>query len=159
MIGAYLPEAEIHVNTLDPDSAYPCSRIDQPFTVGIKVSGLLTGFGFRELHTRVMLDHYLNSTSGAEPLPAAEGIRANVPLDSGLVAANGSTFLIRGISQDQRITGDFPTLLHALTDLYPRSDTSLMLYPRTSTNGVEGNAITAFPKNLEQVESVNLEVS
>ena len=209
MIGAYLPGAEIRVITLDTDSPFPRSRVDQPFTLEIKLTGLLDGFGLPDPFTRVLLEHHVSSANGVKPLPTAEEIRANTPLEGGLITSNGSTFLkfpasflkaddpttargeehfvirtlpdssldsvplasafvricpvasgsIQGISQNQKINGNFPTLQLTLTDLYPRSDTRLMLFAGSSATDAEGSVITAFPMNREQIESVNLEVS
>lgn len=52
---------------------------------------------------------------------------------------------IIGIKDGDSLRYDIPTLQLNLNDLYPRSDTFLMLYPGTSVNGVTGTKVKQFP--------------
>jgi hypothetical protein len=70
--------------------------------------------------------------------------------------ASGS---IKGISNGDVLRFQSPQVELLLNDLYPRSDTYLMLFEGTQTSGVEGKIITAFPMDRETSESHVLRVS
>lgn len=69
--------------------------------------------------------------------------------------ASGS---IHGIIPGMKYRYQVPAIQLTLDDLYPRSDTSLMLYPGTEINGVEGKIIQAFPMDRDTCESHILKV-
>lgn len=66
---------------------------------------------------------------------------------------------ILGIKPGEELRYLIPTLQLNLNDLYPRSDTYLMLYEGNSINGVEGKLVKAFPWDSENSVSKILEVT
>ncbi len=52
---------------------------------------------------------------------------------------------ITGITPGQQYRYQLPAVQLNLDDLYPRSDTYLMLYESSSVNGVQGTVVKAFP--------------
>jgi hypothetical protein len=66
---------------------------------------------------------------------------------------------ISGISPGETLTGRLPELSLALHDLYPHSDTSLLLFEGTQINGAEGTPIMSFPLNRKTCESHVIGVS
>lgn len=65
---------------------------------------------------------------------------------------------ILGITQGQNLRFLVPTLQINLHDLYPRSDTSLVLYEGTEIDGVEGKLIKAYPMDRDCSMSMILDV-
>ena len=56
---------------------------------------------------------------------------------------------IKGITNGDVIRSRTPEIELTLTDLYPRSDTSFMLYEGTSVNGVPGTLVKFYPINRD----------
>ena len=205
LVGAYLPKADLKIITLDPHSAVSRTRVDQPFSLEIQVSDLLTGSGLPDAATKVLLQQHIRSyVNGQNSLAPT----ADTPLSSAYISQNGTTVLkfaasslkatdptkalgeehfilhalchdsisetqiasahlqvlavasgaILGITPGQQFRGPVPTLQLILNDLYPRSDTSLMLYEGTQINGAEGKLVKAFPMDRDRCLSLTLEV-
>lgn len=121
LVGAYLPTADIKITTLDPSSAYPRTRVDQPFSVQIQVSGLLTGSGLPDAATKVLLEqHIQNYATGQTTLDPAL-VAANTPLYSGYISSNGPTVLkfqatSLKATDPTKATGEEHFIVHALSD-------------------------------------------
>jgi hypothetical protein len=121
LVGAYLPSASISIRTLDPYSAVPRTRADQPFTVTYNVSGLLSGTGLPEASTRVLLEHHLANYKGEQKsIPAAQAI-AGSPFSSSYLTANGNTTQSYAVTNlkaaDPTLaTGEEHFVIHALAD-------------------------------------------
>ncbi len=64
--------------------------------------------------------------------------------------AHGS---IKGINNGDKLRFKAPTVELLLDDLYPRSDTYLLLYKGASIEGVEGAIVSAFPMDRDASES------
>jgi hypothetical protein len=117
LTGPFLPTAEITLQTLDSDCAEPRTRVDQPFTLHIRTSGLLTDEGFPRSVSRVLLERQLSPGDSAQPHSTTRAwIEQNGSTVlkfrvSGLTAgdptkANGhETFLIHALSGDRRTEG------------------------------------------------------
>jgi hypothetical protein len=203
LVGAYLPVADLKVTTLDPDGRVPRTRVDQPFTVEINVSGLLTGADFPQSASSVLLERHLASRSeDGSPLDPARVV-SGTPFSSAFISENGKTVLhfpvssltaadptkaggeehfvihsladgnatqtqiasgfvqvwpvasgsIKGISNGDMLRFQAPQVELLLDDLYPRSDTYLLLFEGTQITGVEGMIVKAFPMDRETSES------
>ncbi len=64
-VSAFAPEAEIVIETLDPDGGtVPRTRADQPFSVEIQVKGLLSGNDAPAASKSVRLLHHVQSYGG-----------------------------------------------------------------------------------------------
>lgn len=209
LVGSYLPAAEIKVTTLDPYKPVPRTRVDQPFTVVIRLAGLLTGTGLPKAVTSVVLERHIASFAPGKTALDPAAVLSGVPLSSAYISANGTTVLkfpassltapdpttasgeehfvihalsdgslsqtqlasgfvqvwpiasgaIKGISNGASFVSSIPDLRLHLNDLYPRSDTHLMLFEGTQFNGVEGTIVKAFPMDRETCESHVFEVS
>jgi hypothetical protein len=208
LVGAYLPKADIKIKTLDPYALVTRTRVDQPFSVEIKVADLLTGIGMPEAATKVLLEQHVQSyVNGVISLDPAT-VAANTPLKSSYIAQNGTTVMnfaasslkasdptkslgeehfivhalpdgtvtqtqlasahvqvwpvasgaIYGITPGEQLRYLIPTLQLNLNDLYPRSDTYLMVYEGTQINGVEGKLVKAFPVDRDRSVTTILEV-
>jgi hypothetical protein len=203
LLGAYIPVAEITITTLDPGGRVPRTRVDQPFTVDINISGLLTGVNFPIASSNVLLERHLASDgTSAEPITPASAV-SGTPAASGYIRDNGRTVLkfpassltatdpttasgeehfvihtlsdgsitqtqiasarvqvwpvasgeIKGITQGARLTSGAPDIKVILNDLYPRSDTYLMLYKGSQIHGNTGSIIMAYPMDRDVSES------
>lgn len=64
---------------------------------------------------------------------------------------------IKGISANATLSTVPDSLELVLTDLYPRSDTYLMLFNGSNIHGVEGSILKFHPLNVENAESTTLE--
>lgn len=119
LVGAYLPSASITIQTLDPYSAVPRTRADQPFTVTYNVSGLLSGAGLPEASTRVLVEHHLaNYTADTKSIPAAEAI-SGTPTSRSFLSANGTTaqnFAVTNLqsADPTQASGEEHFVIHAL---------------------------------------------
>jgi len=209
LVGAYLPAADIKVTTLDPYGQTPRTRVDQPFTVAINITGLLTGTGFPLAASSVLLERHLGSyQSGQTTLDPAKAV-SGTPFSSAYLSANGNTVLkfeassltaadptkasgeehfvvhalsdgsvtqtqlasgfvqvlpvasgaIKGITNGDQLRFQLPQLELLLNDLYPRSDTYLLLFEGTQVTGVEGKTVKGFPVDGETCQSTVIEVS
>ena len=67
--------------------------------------------------------------------------------------------VIYGIAPGEQLRYLIPTLQLNLNDLYPRSDTYLMVYEGTQINGVQGKLVKAFPMDRDRSLSTILEVT
>ena len=209
IVGPYLPVAAIKVKTLDPYKPVARTRVDQPFTVEINVTGLLTGEGFPKSSTNVVLERHIANYQEAETALYSAAVISGAPYRSAYITNNGSTILkfpasaltardptsatgeehfvihalsdgslsqtqlasgfvqiwpiasgaIKGITHGDVLHGEAPQLELVLNDLYPRSDTCLMLFDGTQINGVQGTTLNTFPMNRETCESHVLEVT
>lgn len=61
--------------------------------------------------------------------------------------------VIKGITPGQQLRFKAPPIELLLNDLYPRSDTHLMLFEGSQINGNEGVLVKSFPMDRETVES------
>lgn len=61
--------------------------------------------------------------------------------------------VIKGITQGQQLRFKAPPIELLLDDLYPRSDTYLLLFEGTQINGNEGAIVKSFPMDRDTVES------
>lgn len=209
LVGAYLPKADVKIITLDPYAVVPRTRVDQPFSVEIQVSDLLTGTGLPDAATRVLLGQHIQSYAAGQTSLDPAAVAANTPLSSAYLSQNGKTvlkfqasslkasdptkavgeehFIIRtladgtitesqiasakvqvwpvasgeilGIIPAQKLRFEIPKIQLNLNDLYPRSNTYLMLYEGTSVNGVQGVIAIAFPVDRDRTVSQILEVT
>jgi hypothetical protein len=89
-----------------------------------------------------------------------DGSYAQTQIASGFVqvwpVASGS---IKGISQGEHLRFKMPKVELLLDDLYPRSDTYLLLFEGSQITGAEGVIVTAFPMDRETSESHVLDVT
>lgn len=209
VVGAYLPAATLTVSSLDPNGKVPRTRVDQPFTVEIDVTGLLTGPGIPTAASSVLLERHLapysNGTSTVDPAAAISG----TPLSSAYINSNGRTVLrfaassltaadptkasgeehfvihtladnsltqtqiaagmvqvwpvasgeIKGIRNGEHFSFQTPKLELQLNNLYPRSDTYLMLFEGTQINGNPGTIVKAYPLDRDTTESKVISVT
>jgi hypothetical protein len=200
LFSPYLPKANLRIKTLDPHGKLPCTRVDQPFTVEIEMSDLLTGADFPLSASTVLLERELvcdpekpasdsshraylsangktvlrfaaSALTAADPTKASgverfsihaisDGSLTHTRLASGSVqvwpVASGA---IRGISHGDKLDGEAPRIELQLHDLYPRSNTYLLLYEGTQINGNKGVPVKAFPMDGETSESHVLRVN
>lgn len=210
LVGAYLPKADIKITTLDPYTLVTRTRVDQPFSVEIEVTGLLTGIGLPNAATKVLLEHHVQSYAEGQISLDRTAVAATKPLYSGYISENGKTVLkfaasslkatdstkvsgeehftihalaegtitqtqiasthvqvwpvasgkIRGITPGQEFGFDIPKIQLELTDLYPRSDTYLMVYEGSAVSSWEQGVIAkAFPVDRDRTVSQTLEVN
>lgn len=93
-VSSYLPTAKIEIQTGDPYSSVPRTRVDQPFSVTITVAGLHEGSDLTDIPDaalNVAFTHTgVNYPDGAHTLPAS-GAPAPVILREGYITANGDT--------------------------------------------------------------------
>ena len=66
---------------------------------------------------------------------------------------------IKGVTHGERYRFQLPQVELLLHDLYPRSDTYLLLFEGTQTSGTEGKIVKAFPMDRESSQSHVLRVS
>lgn len=64
---------------------------------------------------------------------------------------------IKGIAANSKLTAVPENLELVLTDLYPRSDTYLMLFKGSNIHGAEGRILKFHPLNTEDAESTTLD--
>jgi hypothetical protein len=85
---------------------------------------------------------------------------AQTQIASGFVqvwpVASGS---IKGIAQDDIMRFQMPQLELLLNDLYPRSDTYLLLFEGTQITGQVGTIVKAYPMDRETCESIVIGVT
>lgn len=209
LVSAYLPKADIKITTLDPYPLVARTRVDQPFTVEIEMTDLLSGAGLPEASTKVLLEQHIQSYAAGQTSLDPALVAANTPLTSGYITQNGKTVMkfaasslkasdptkalgeehfiihaladgtvsqsqiasahvqvwpiasgaILGITPGQELRFQTPLIQLNLTDLYPRSDTYLMLYEGAGINGVAGTIVKAFPVDRDRTVSQILEVT
>lgn len=200
LVSPYLPKANLRIKTLDSHGKMPRTRVDQPFTVEIEISDLLTGADFPVSASTVLLERELGSRpeqqesesshrayltangktvlrfpssalTAPDPTKASgierfsihaisDGSLTHTQLASGSVqvfpVASGA---IRGISHGDKLDGETPRIELQLDDLYPRSDTYLLLYEGTQINGNQGVPVKTFPMDGETSASHVLHVN
>jgi hypothetical protein len=66
---------------------------------------------------------------------------------------------IKGIANGDNLRFQLPRVELILNNLYPRSDTRLMLHKGRQYQGVEGQLVAAFPMDRDEAESHVLHVS
>lgn len=209
LVGAYLPKADIKITTQDPYSLVTRTRIDQPFSVEIEVTDLLTGVGLPDAATKVLLEQHVQSYAEGQISLDHTQVISNTPSSSAYISENGKTVLkfaasslkaadptkaigeehfiihaladgtttqtqiasahvqvwpiasgeILGILPGEEIRFETPMIQLNLNDLYPRSDTYLMLYEGTQVNGAQGVIAKAFPVDRDRTVSQILEVN
>lgn len=202
IVNAYLPTADIKVTTLDPYSRVARTRVDQPFTVEINISGLLSGLDLPPAASSVLLERHLASYQDGSAPEAAE-VLAGTPFSSAYLNANGKMVLryeasalttedptkasgeehfairaltdgsvspnqlasgvvqvwpvasgsIKGITNGDQLRFQIPQVELLLNDLYPRSDTYLLLFEGTQVTGADGTIVKAYPMDRETCES------
>ena len=209
LVGAYLPVAAITVTTLDPHGDTPRTRIDQPFTVKIDVSGLLTGGGFPLSASSVVLERHLATSPDEETSIDPSIAVSGTPASSAFIKQNGATVLrfsasalnaedptkavgeehfvvhaiaedqvsqsqiasarlqvwpiasgtIKGINNGDELRFETPPVELLLNDLYPRSDSYLLLYNGTQVAGATGTVVKAYPVDRDTPDSNVLRVT
>jgi hypothetical protein len=120
LVGAYLPKADVKITTLDPYSE-TCTRIDQPFTVEIEVSDLLSGAGIPEAASKVLLQQHIASFSKGQDTLDPNVVAASAPLSSAFITENGKTVLQFAASSltasdPLKATGEEHFIVHTLAD-------------------------------------------
>lgn len=63
---------------------------------------------------------------------------------------------IKGIAHQATLTATPESLELVLTDLYPRSDTYLMVFKGRNIHGAEGTILKSYPLNVEDAQSTTL---
>lgn len=209
LVGAYLPTADIEITTLDPDSKIPRTRVDQPFNVEINITGLLTGLGFPQAASMVLLERHLGSYEADQTALNPAVTVSGPPFTSAYLSENGKTVLtfsasaltaadptkaageehfvvhalsdgkieqsqiasgfvqvwpvasgsIKGIATGDQLRSQSPEIKMLLNDLYPRSDTYLLLFEGTQISGVEGEIVKTFPVDGESCVSTVIGVT
>ena len=121
LVGAYLPVADIKVATLDPYTRTRRTRVDQPFTVEINITGLLTGLDLPQAASSVLLERHLgNYAAGQTSLDPARAV-SGTPFSSAYLSANGPTVLRFQASSltatdPTKASGEEHFVIHSLTD-------------------------------------------
>jgi hypothetical protein len=93
--------------------------------------------------------HTLSDGSGSQTQIASASVQV-LPVASGA---------IKGISTGETLRFQVPELELALHDLYPRSETHLMLFQGGQINGTQGEIIRSHPLDAETTASTTLRVS
>jgi len=135
------------------------------------ISGIPYRSAYISTNGKTVLKFPASALTAADPTTASgvehfvihavsDGSLTQTQLASGFVQvwpiASGA---IKGISNHATLHDQIPDLELVLTDLYPRSDTYLMVFEGTQVNGVEGTPLKSFPMNRETCESHVLEVT
>jgi hypothetical protein len=210
LVGAYLPKADIKITTLDQYPLAFRTRVDQPFSVEVSVSDLLSGLDMPEAATKVLLAQHVKAYTAGQTSIDPTLIAGSTPSASTYITQNGKTVMkfdvssltasdptktsgeehfivhaladgslsqsqiasakvqvwpvasgaIHGITPGQQLRHSMPTLQINLNDLYPRSDTYLMVYEGEDINGVEGKpAMPTFPVDRDRSVTTILEAT
>ena len=93
LVGAYLPKADVKITTLDPYTPVTRTRVDQPFTVEIQVSDLLTGTGIPTAASKVLLEQHIQNYAAGQTSLDPTVVAANTPLSTAYITENGKTTL------------------------------------------------------------------
>jgi uncharacterized membrane protein len=120
LVGAYLPKADVKIISLDPYSE-TCTRIDQPFTVEIQVSDLLTGTGIPAAASKVLLEQHIESFPKGQNALDPTVVATNTPLSSAFITENGKTVIQFAASSltatdPLKASGEEHFIVHALAD-------------------------------------------
>lgn len=121
LVGAYIPSAEIRIETGDPYPHVNRTRADQPFTVRIGVAGLLSGHDLPRAATEVMLEHFLAPYPEGRTSVDPEEVIGGTPHSHGFIDENGTTRLPVTASQlpasdPTKALGEEHFVIHALSD-------------------------------------------
>ncbi|MEY3896174.1 MAG: hypothetical protein RLZZ214_1694 [Verrucomicrobiota bacterium] len=121
LVGAYLPKADVKITTRDPYAPVTRTRIDQPFTVEIQVSDLLTGTGIPTAASKVLLEQHVQNYATGESTLDPNEVAANSPLATAYITENGKTTLRFAVSSltapdPTKATGEEHFIVHALAD-------------------------------------------
>jgi len=121
LVGAYLPKADIKIITLDPYTAVPRTRIDQPFSVEIQVAELLSGTGLPDAATKVLLEQHIQAYPAGQTTLDPVVVASNTPLSSAYLSQNGKTVLKFSASSLKatdltKATGEEHFIVKALAD-------------------------------------------
>jgi hypothetical protein len=194
LVGAYLPKADIKITTLDRYSKTR-TRVDQPITVEIVVSDLLSGAGIPSAAGKVLLEQHIQGYAPGQTSLVQTAVATNTPHSSAFITKNGTTTLefpassltaanplkasgeehfivhaladgsitqsqiasamvqvwpiatgsIGGVENGKEYRNLIPTVQLDIKDLYPRSDTYLMLYEGTPDSGGSGKVVWEKP--------------
>lgn len=90
LVGAYLPKADVKIITLDP-YVEASTRVDQPFTVEVQVSDLISGTGIPEAASRVLLQRCVGSFAPGQSSLDPNVVAASTPVETSLITQNGKT--------------------------------------------------------------------
>jgi hypothetical protein len=120
LVGAYLPKADVKITTLDP-YVETCTRVDQPFTVEIQVSDLISGTGIPEAASKVLLQRCLGAFSPGQTVLDPNTVAASTPLESSLITQNGKSTLrfsasALTASDPLKASGEEHFIINALAD-------------------------------------------
>jgi hypothetical protein len=121
LVGAYLPKADVKIITRDPYAPVTRTRIDQPFTVEIEVSDLLTGTGIPAAASKVLLEQHVQTFAAGQTTLNPTMVAANPPLSSAYITENGKTILKFAASSltapnPTKAAGEEHFIVHALAD-------------------------------------------
>jgi len=119
LVGAFLPQATVTVRTGDPYTHVPRTRADQPFTVEIHVSGILSGPDVPEAAARVRIEHHARTPE--QPAGDLTNSAPQEPIAVGYLEANGITsleFPVTNLAAEDptKATGEEHFTIHALAD-------------------------------------------
>jgi hypothetical protein len=121
LVGAYLPKATAKITTLDPGGAIPRTRVDQPFTLEIETSNLLTGLDFPEAACKVLLEQHIKSYAPGQDSLEPTAVISTPPIHSGHITQNGTTKLqfqasALTASDPTKAAGEEHFVVHVLAD-------------------------------------------
>lgn len=121
LVGAYLPKADVKITTRDPYTAIARTRIDQPFTVEISVSDLLTGTGIPEAASKVLLEQHVQTYAAGQTSLEPAVVASKTPFSTAYIAQNGVTTLKFAASSltapnPTKASGEEHFIVHALAD-------------------------------------------
>lgn len=121
IVGAYLPAAEIQIETGDPYPLIHRTRVDQPFTVTVNVSGLLQGADIPDAAKRVIIEHHLASYAQGQSSIDSQLAIGGTPHTSGYISSNGPRqFRFQSTSltatRPSEAMGEEHFVIHALPD-------------------------------------------
>ena len=121
LVGAYLPKADVKIITRDPYTPVARTRIDQPFTVEIEVSDLLTGTGVPAAASKVLLEQHIQTYAAGQTSLDPAVVAANTPLSTAYITENGTTTLKFAASSltapdSTKASGEEHFVVHALAD-------------------------------------------
>lgn len=121
LVGAYMPAAEIEIETLDPYPNVHRTRADVPFTVHIDVSRLLSGPNLPEAAKKVLLERHLAPYTGGrtsiDPREATGGDPAQHAFleENGRITYDG-LFPQLPAADPTKANGEEHFVVHALPD-------------------------------------------
>ena len=94
LVGAYMPAANVTIQTLDPYPNRIRTRVDKPFTVKVNVSNLVTtGTNIPDAAKRVLLEHHLANYTATKTSYTLVEATSGTPKTSSSITTNGTTTL------------------------------------------------------------------